>query len=178
MGALRTYLAIRTMGAVSSTAAATNALVDHADEQELRARGLIGPYATPAERAAAVRTVRSRVAARQELAREAAGRRWPYLRPAAISAFVMLVAVLCATDPDGYAARGGPLPFLVLGAAVSAVVFWHAHRREGRRARLLDRAAVRDGRCGWCDAPAPHLLEGVATEPRVYHAAAIRQALR
>ena len=91
---------------------------------------------------------------------------------------MLLLTISTATNPK--AAPNAPLLvfLLLLGvAAMVGIAVRVIQRREDRRSAALARAVVRDGVCQWCRKPAPHILEGEKTEPRVYHAIDIERAI-
>lgn len=192
MGAFRTFLAWQTLGHArrtarnsAVTARATTDLATLARDQDLRARGWIGPAAPPWERRAAVDTLNAQAYARAAIVDEANGARpSPYWIPVGIGVVgIGIVALLLAIVFIGARGSGGPaLPGILLlmavfvaAAVVAAVLVRHY---EARRDAVLADAIEVDGMCLWCGAAAPHMLEGVPTPPRVYHAPAIRAALR
>lgn len=179
MSALNTFFNGQTARNTAATARATGQMASAGRRWELQQRGWITPASTPGEIGAVEAILAAQMRARIELQN---GRSWPYQKVAIVGGlaigFMLLFALGTAMDPK--AARGAPVGAFLLLLGVTAIVgiaVLVVRRREERRSAALARAIVRDGVCQWCRKPAPHILEGEQTEPRVYHAIDIEQAI-
>lgn len=161
----------------AATARGTNELVVADRARELCERGWIKHSSTPRDVAEVEAMLAAQMRARIELQE---GRPWPLAGPAffgVIIAFLLALASISAVLNPASA-----VPFLVvLGWVGFAVAAWFVvsghQRREAERSDVLARAVVRDGVCGWCGQPAPHVLEDEETEPRVFHALEIEREI-
>ncbi|WP_345410571.1 hypothetical protein [Actinomycetospora chlora] len=67
------------------------------------------------------------------------------------------------------------LTLLLIGCAIA---YFRVRAAEARRATVMSRSTITAaGRCGWCDSPDVHIIEGERTPPRVFHALEIEAAL-
>lgn len=179
MGALNTFFNGQTARNTAATARATGQMVAAGRRWELQQRGWITPGSTPDEVAAVEAILAAQMRARIEMQN---GRAWPFQTVAVAGGFAIGFVLICtlATAGSPQAAWSAPLVFILLSLVVATVVglgVRAVRRREDRRSKALARAVVRDGVCQWCRQPAPHILEGEQTAPRVYHAIDIERAI-
>ena len=179
MGALNTFFNGLTARNTAAAARGVGQLADAGRRWELQQRGWITSSSTPGDVAAVEAILAAQMRARVE---QQVGRPWPYRKVAffgGIAAGLLLLGTI-GSAIDKQAKPGAvllQLVLLLLVAAISGVAVLVIRRREDRRSEVLARAVVRDGVCGWCREPAPHVLEGERTEPRVYHAIDIERAI-
>lgn len=161
----------------AATARGTSKLVDADRARELRDRGWIKPSSTPRDIAEVETMLAAQMRARIELQE---GRPWPLAGPAFFGVVIAFLLVLASISAVLSPASAVPV-LVVIGWVGFAVAAWFVvsrhQQREAERSDLLARAVVRDGVCGWCGQPAPHVLEGEETEPRVFHALEIERKI-
>lgn len=179
MSALNTFFNGQTARNTAATARFTGQMADAGRRWELQQRGWITPASTPGEVAAVEAILAAQMRARIELQ---SGRPWPFTKVAAFggvsAGLLLLVSIGAAVSPTS---RPGevvvPLVLLLVVAATSVIAVLVIRGNEKWRAEVLARAVVWNGVCQWCRQPAPHILEGQQTGPRVYHAIDIERAI-